>query len=76
MRSIASQALTLPIEGKIQVPSNRLPVGNVEITLNGDQFVTLTRADGSFTFYDVPTGSPFYFQLILQLFILNFQLFI
>lgn len=46
----------MPIEGRIQVPGNSIPVGNQEITLNGDQYSTLTKIDGSFTFYDVPTG--------------------
>ena len=54
---VRAKALTLPIEGRIQVPGNSIPVGNQEITLNGDQYSSLTKIDGSFTFYDVPTGT-------------------
>lgn len=53
----AVDILTLPIEGRIEMPnSNFEPPTNQEITLNGDQFSTLSRRDGSFTFNDIPSG--------------------
>jgi hypothetical protein len=52
----ARQFLTLPVEGRIEVPNAGLPVANQEITLNGGEYSTLTRVDGSFTFYEIPSG--------------------
>lgn len=48
--------LTVPVEGRIEVPNAGMPVGNQEITLNGGEYSTLTRSDGSFSFYEVPSG--------------------
>lgn len=52
----ARNKLTVPIEGRIEVPNAGLPVGNQEITLNGGEYSTLTRTDGSFSFYEIPSG--------------------
>ena len=57
--------LTLPVEGRIEIPGGSWSVGNQEITLNGGEYSTLTRFDGSFIFHDVPTGkyNKYHFQL-------------
>ena len=53
-------ALTVPIEGKVVIPAvDRSPASFV-LTLNGDEFRTISRFDGSFTFHDVPTGTTPY----------------
>lgn len=45
----------LPIEGKVVIP-NGASTANYEVTLNGLQYSTLCRADGTFTFHNVPSG--------------------
>ena len=47
------------IQGKLAFPNVQPvmpPLGNIKISLNGHEFTTLTSADGSFSFYDVPVG--------------------
>jgi Protein of unknown function (DUF2012) len=46
---------TLPIEGVLEIPNGELAV-NYQITLNGGEYTTISRHDGSFTFFDVPSG--------------------
>mmetsp|Transcript_23855 Transcript_23855/g.34992 ORF Transcript_23855/g.34992 Transcript_23855/m.34992 type:complete len:208 (-) Transcript_23855:90-713(-) len=46
----------LPIEGKLLEPGSSSLPANVKISLNGEQYTTLTRRDGSFTFFNIPEG--------------------
>ncbi|KAJ1388722.1 hypothetical protein B484DRAFT_459766 [Ochromonadaceae sp. CCMP2298] len=57
LATVHAGVLTLPIEGRLEVPGNgHWSVWNQELTLNGDRYSTLTRVDGSFTFHDVTSG--------------------
>ncbi len=47
------------VEGKLAFPANQAAspsLGNIKLTLNGNEFSTFTRADGSFVFYEIPVG--------------------
>lgn len=46
---------TLPIEGVLEIPNGE-PASNYQITLNGGEYSTLSRQDGSFVFFDIPSG--------------------
>jgi Protein of unknown function (DUF2012) len=46
---------TLPIEGILEIPNGEV-AANYQITLNGGEYTTISRFDGSFTFFDVPSG--------------------
>mmetsp|Transcript_22987 Transcript_22987/g.33014 ORF Transcript_22987/g.33014 Transcript_22987/m.33014 type:complete len:213 (-) Transcript_22987:70-708(-) len=48
--------LTVPIEGRIVIPDPTRRVGNHILSLNGNEYITITRVDGSFTFENIPTG--------------------
>ena len=57
------------IEGRLQLPpnagqsntkegnaANAIHISNVKVSLNGGEFSAITKRDGSFIFYNVPTG--------------------
>mmetsp|Transcript_22820 Transcript_22820/g.29590 ORF Transcript_22820/g.29590 Transcript_22820/m.29590 type:complete len:214 (+) Transcript_22820:85-726(+) len=46
---------TYPIEGKLLLP-DRIPASDVKVSMNGGEYVTYTKADGSFNFHDVIPG--------------------
>ncbi|CAM9521320.1 unnamed protein product [Phaeothamnion confervicola] len=46
----------MPLQGQILAVPGKGPVEATSITLNGGEYTTFTRADGSFTFHDVPPG--------------------
>eukprot|EP01038_Epipyxis_sp_PR26KG_P015793 gene15793-21389_t len=51
-----NDSLTLPIEGKLLFPSGSSNFHNYRITLNGNQYTTINRVDGSFIFHEIPSG--------------------
>lgn len=53
--AFAQSVLTVPIEGRLIIPDGTA-AGNLDITLNGDLYSTMSRSDGSFTFHEIPTG--------------------
>lgn len=56
IHSLSSRTiLTVPIEGKIVIPDGSSAV-NYHIALNGDQYSTICRVDGTFTFHEIPSG--------------------
>lgn len=48
--------LTVPVEGRIVIPDPSRRVGNHILSLNGNEYMTITKTDGSFTFDNIPTG--------------------
>ena len=47
------------LEGVLGFPTkqtNAPSLSNIKVTLNGDEYTAFTRADGAFTFYEVPAG--------------------
>lgn len=46
---------TLPVNGELDIPTGEL-ASNIQVTLNGGEYTAISRIDGKFTFYDVPTG--------------------
>lgn len=46
---------TMQVEGRLAIPDGT-SVGNTKLSLNGEQFTTMSRADGTFAFPGVPTG--------------------
>lgn len=46
---------TYPIEGRLTLP-DRSPLPTTALSLNGGQYETMTRRDGSFIFHDVAPG--------------------
>ena len=57
VQSVHSDDLSVPIEGRLQLPDKSAVSFNYELTLNGNEFSTISRMDGSFTFYDIPSGT-------------------
>jgi hypothetical protein len=55
LAAIAFGVKTMPIEGRLTIPGGQSAAG-ITVTLNGEQFMTLSRADGSFVFPRVPSG--------------------
>ncbi len=52
---LSASEVKLPIEGRLRIPHGG-PVGNIKIVLNRDEYITMSRADGNFTFPDVESG--------------------
>eukprot|EP00941_MAST-03F_sp_MAST-3F-sp1_P003475 g3475.t1 len=54
---------TYPVEGVVKVPAKLLKqagekglLGSARVSLNQGEYVTMLRADGSFTLHDIPAG--------------------
>lgn len=47
--------MTFPVEGRLTYPDRSAP-GTTKLSLNGGEHEAFSRADGSFTFHDVPPG--------------------
>lgn len=47
--------ITAKIQGQVVIPDNT-PAVNFRVTLNGDEFATMTDITGTFTFYNIPSG--------------------
>jgi hypothetical protein len=54
-RIASASAATTTVEGTLMVPSGEM-APNYQITLNRGEHSTLSRADGTFAFYEVPPG--------------------
>lgn len=52
--SLSSSSFT-KVEGTVKIPDGTVAV-NFKITLNGDEYMTMTDINGAFTFYNVPSG--------------------
>ena len=47
------------LEGMLGFPTKQInapSLSNIKVTLNGNEYTAFTRADGAFTFYEVPEG--------------------
>ena len=53
--SVQVISATLPVNGELDIPTGEL-ASNIQVTLNGGEYTAISRIDGKFTFYDVPTG--------------------
>ena len=53
--TLAFGVKTMQIEGRLTIPGDQSPAG-ITVALNGEQFMTLSRVDGSFVFPRVPSG--------------------
>lgn len=47
---------SMNVEGKLAIP-HQSSMANIKIGLNGDQFTTVSKRDGSFVFYNIPSGT-------------------
>ena len=48
--------LAIDVEGSLVIPGGRKTLPNTRVVLNGGEYSSLSRADGSFTFYNVDAG--------------------
>jgi len=51
----SSSASVSKVQGQVVVP-DKTPAVNFRVTLNGNEFVTMTDIDGTFAFHNVPSG--------------------
>ena len=50
-----SQILSITVDGLLDIPNGEM-ASNFQVTLNRGEYATLSKADGTFSFYNVPNG--------------------
>lgn len=54
--SVLSMDANVNVEGTLVIPGLEKKVSNIRVVLNGGEYSSTSRQDGSFAFYDVETG--------------------
>ena len=49
------QILSITVDGLLDIPNGEM-ASNFQVILNRGEYTTLSKADGSFSFYNVPNG--------------------
>jgi len=55
LSSSSSSLITTKIEGTVKIPDGTVAV-NFKVTLNGNEYISMTDINGAFTFYNIPSG--------------------
>ena len=53
--SSSSSLITTKIEGTVKIPDGTVAV-NFKVTLNGNEYISMTDINGAFTLYNIPSG--------------------